>query len=1019
MLRVACRGWSFQAHRVLVLEEVMISVRMLLLGRSLSRLLAVALATLSFGVQADGGKLRVVTDNNYPPYVFPGPDGSPQGYVVDLWKLWEEKTGASVALQAMQWADAQRAILDGRADVIDMIFRTPVREQLYDFSQPYATLPVSIFVDPSINGIVDAGSMQGFAVAVQRGDACIDRLTTLGVTNLVPYASYEAVLAAARDGDIKMFCMDEKPANYYLYLYRDQVKFTRAFTLYEGQFHWAVAKGDAGAFARVQEGMARITPAELEALSKKWLAKPLEFRSYLRIILMVAGIALAVLAVAMLWIRFLRGLVYARTAEIHQKNEALEQAARELVVEKAQLRAIFDSSPDGMALKDRNGVYVDCNAVLARGFGLARAQIIGRSDDQLFEDKDFVATVRKNDAEVLGQGASHRYERRFEAADGTAYELEIVKVPVRLAADGAIDGVLVVAHDLTARRRAESELRIAAAAFESQDGMMITNGRGVIERINSAFTRMSGYPAEEVVGCTPRFLKSDVHDPDFYSAMWGAVARKGYWAGEIVNRHRDGGLFITRLSITAVCDTQGRPLHHVCSYQDISAERQARELAERLKLYDQLTNLPNRSLLEDRITHALANSAERGELGAVMMLDLDLFQKVNDSWGHGVGDRLLTEMVRRMQGVADNGETLGRFSGDSFVLMLENLGHDRQAAAGRAQDLAEAVRQAIAVPMTIEGRRISSTATIGVTLFRGREASPETLLRQAELAMYKGKNMGRNVVRFFEDAMQSELDRRNLLEEELREAIENHQLVLHYQVQVDAEGLPIGAEALIRWIHPVRGLVPPFVFIPLAEETGLIEPIGRWVLATACQQLAQWSYDDLFSRLTLAVNVSPPQFKAASFVQDVFDELERAGVPARTLKLEVTESLAIDDFDASVDKLRQLRARGVRISLDDFGSGNSSLNYLTKLPLSQLKIDKSFVDELPASHRDAMVAQTIIAMGQGLELDVIAEGVETRAQHEYLVAQGCHAFQGYLFGKPLPVDAFEAAVRERASSQVS
>ena len=293
------------------------------------------------------------------------------------------------------------------------------------------------------------------------------------------------------------------------------------------------------------------------------------------------------------------------------------------------------------------------------------------------------------------------------------------------------------------------------------------------------------------------------------------------------------------------------------------------------------------------------------------------------------------------------------------------------------------------------------------------------MLRQAELAMYRGKKLGRNVVRFFEDAMQSELDRRNLLEEELREAIEQRQLVLYYQVQVDADGRPIGAEALIRWLHPVRGLVPPFAFIPLAEETGLIEPIGRWVLATACQQLARWSDDDLFSRLTLAVNVSPPQFKAASFVQDVFDELERTGIPANSLKLEVTESLAIDDFDASVDKLRQLRASGVRISLDDFGTGNSSLNYLTKLPLSQLKIDKSFVDELPASHRDAMVAQTIIAMGRGLELDVIAEGVETRAQYEYLVAQGCHAFQGYLFGKPLPPDVFEAAVRERASSQVS
>lgn len=688
------------------------------------------------------------------------------------------------------------------------------------------------------------------------------------------------------------------------------------------------------------------------------------------------------------------------------------------MLERAQLRAIFESSPDAMALKDRTGVYIDCNAEAEHTLGLPRDQIIGRSDDQLFEDKTFVATIRKNDEDVLLRGMSHRYERQFETRDGTPRESEVVKVPVR-ATSGAIEGILVVVHDITERHRAERERQIAAVAFESQDGMMITDGHGVIERINAAFSRMSGFSATEVIGRTPHFLKSDAHAPAFYKAMWSALRRKGYWAGEMASRHRNGGLILTRLSITAVSDPQGQPLHYVCNFQDVSAEKQARELAEHLKLYDQLTDLPNRSLLEDRITHALANSAELDEFGAVMMLDLDLFQNVNDSRGHAAGDQLLIEVVRRLQAVAGEGETLAHFSGDSFVLMVENLGQDRQLAAGRAQDIAEAIRQAIAEPMLIEGHRIATTVSIGVTLFLGRDTPAEALLRQAELAMYKGKRLGRNVVRFFEDAMQSDLDRRTLLEEELREAIQQHQFALYYQVQVDADGLPIGAEALVRWIHPVRGVVPPAAFIPLAEESGLIEPIGRWALATACQRLADWSRQEALSRLCLAVNVSARQFKSPHFVQEVLEALALAGVPAGKLKLEVTESLAIDDFDASVDKLRQLKASGVRISLDDFGTGNSSLNYLTKLPLAQLKIDKSFVDELPASHRDAMVAQTIIAMGRGLELDVIAEGVETRAQHAYLAAQGCHAFQGYLFGKPLPADAFEAAVLERATSQVS
>lgn len=988
-----------------------------MLGRGLARSCLLAFALWFSGVQAEDAALRVVTDSNYPPYVFPGPDGKPQGYAVDIWKLWEDKTGVPVDFKAMQWAAAQRAVLDGHADVIDMIFRTPVRDQLYDFSQPYALLPVGIYVDSSINGIRDVHAMQGFAVGVQRGDACIDRLSASGIHNLVPFPNYEAILTSARAGDIKMFCMDESPANYYLYLFREHLDFAHAFTLYEGQFHWAVEKGNTGVFEQVQAGMALITSAERAALHKKWFAQPIEFRPYLRIVVWVVGVALGLIGLAALWIRFLRRLVHARTAEIRQKNEALEQSARQLRLEKAQLRAVFESSPDAMVIKNRNGVYIDCNAGAERSLGLPRDQIVGCRDEDLFDDEAFVETIRKNDEEVLVCGVTHRYERQFQTRDGNVHESEVVKVPVR-AADGGIEGVLVVAHDITERRQTERELRIAAVAFESQDGMMITDAAGMIERVNSAFIRMSGYTARELIGRSPGLLKSDAHDPQFYESMLAALWRKGYWSGEVVNRHCNGGLFITRLSITAVSDAEGQKAHYVLNFQDISAEKQARELAEHLKLFDQLTNLPNRALIEDRITHALVNSAERSAPGAVMMLDLDLFQNVNDSWGHGVGDKLLGEVVRRIQAVLGDSETLGRFSGDSFVVLAENLGLDRQAAAGRAQDMAEAIRNAIAEPMLIDELRITSTASIGVTLFHGRDTPPEALLRQAELAMYKSKRLGRNAVRFFEDAMQSELDRRNELEVELRDAIDQDQFALHYQVQVDTQGLPIGAEALIRWIHPERGLVPPSAFIPLAEETGLIEAIGRWALRTACQQLARWSCQDGLRQLCLAVNVSPRQFRSAGFVQDVLKELARAGVGPDKLKLEVTESLAIDDFEASVDKLQQLKTAGVRISLDDFGTGNSSLNYLTKLPLAQLKIDKSFVDELPFSTRDAMVAQTIIAMGRGLELDVIAEGVETAEQHEYLIAQGCSAFQGYLFGKPQPLECFEHAVHERIALQV-
>jgi diguanylate cyclase (GGDEF)-like protein/PAS domain S-box-containing protein len=972
------------------------------------RQLVLVVALLACALHADAKTLHVVTDNNYPPFLYLDTGGRPEGYLVDLWHLWEQKTGVHVDLQPMQWSDALQRMHDGRADVIDMIFRTPAREPIYDFSPPYDAATVGIYVDPSISGIHDVQSMNGFLVGVQRGDACAEQLARQGITNQVFYPSYVAILDAVRSGDIKIFCMDDSPANYYLYLYRDQKKFAKAFTIYSAQFHWAVAKGDKATFDLVEQGMARITPDEREALRSKWFTQPIQFQPYLRTLAFVILGALAALATTLLWIRSLRRAVHARTAEIQQKNVQLEQSARALMVEQAQLRSLVENSPDAMVLKDRNKVYVHCNAGAQALLGLPGDRVIGRTDDELYVDKAFSAFIKKTDEEVLRTGQPRRYETTIAAPEGTMRDLEVIKVPIH-AHGGETAGVLAVTRDITERRRAERELRIAAVAFESQDGMLITDAQGRIERVNAAFTRITGYAALDAIGQSPRLLRSGLHEDGFYEAMWSLLTTAGYWNGEVVNRHRNGDLYTARLSITAVSDAQGRTIHYVGNLQDITAEKRAYALAEHLKLFDHLTDLPNRTLLADRMARAMAGAAQ--EFGAVMMVDLDHFQKLNDSLGHAVGDRLLVEMARRIRSIMGENDTLGRFSGDSFVLLVERLGTDRHAAATRALLTADAIRTTIAEPMILDGHRLTCTGSIGVTLFRDGLDHPEALLCQAELALYKSKRSGRNTVRVFEDEMRSELDDRNWLEKALRDAIRDDRLTLHYQVQVDAQDRPIGAEALLRWFHPERGPITPAAFIPLAEETGLIEPIGRWVLATACQQLAAWARDDATRGLTLAVNISARQFESDNFVDGILAEIQRTGAPADKLKLEVTESLAIGDLQSSIRKLRTLRDNGFSISLDDFGTGNSSLNYLTKLPLTQLKIDKSFVDELPASHRDAMVAQTIIAMGRGLGLDVIAEGVETPAQRDFLVSQGCHSFQGYLFGKPLPVPEFEAQVR--------
>lgn len=955
--------------------------------------------------------VRVVTDNNYPPYVVVNADGQPEGYIVDLWRLWERKTGVQVEFKAMQWAEAQRSMHNGQADVIDLIFRTPVRDQLYDFSQPHATLPVNIYVDTSIHGVRGPQELAGFTVGVQRGDACVDKLASLGITSLAAFENYESILAAARAGEIKMFCMDEAPANYYLYLHRDQLRFSQAFRLYEGQFHWAVNKGDQATFALVNRGMSLITSEERAALQSKWFSQPFEFRPYLRMLLLGLLGVLAALSAAGLWIWLLRRSVRARTAEIRMAN-------RELQAEKARLRTIVDSSPDAIALKDSDGVYLDCNAGAQTRLGLTREQIIGKTDAQIFDDPDLCAAIRERDQQVMRSGMPLQYEETLTTPAGEVRELEVVKVPIA-DAQAQTSGVLLVVRDITERRIAERELRVASVAFQSHDGLMIVGAQDLlIQRVNAAFTRITGLAPEEALGHAPTILQSGLHPPGFYEEMWKVLGQNGHWQGEVVNRHRDGHLYTARLSITTVKDAQGRAIHYIGDLQDISAEKLARQQAEHLKLYDPLTGLPNRSLLEDRMQLALEASAERGEYGAVTMLDLDHFSKINDSLGHGSGDQLLVEIAQRIQPVVREGDTLARFSGDSFVLVTENLGPDLQTAARQAQAQAEAARRLIEAPLTLGGRKLVSTASIGTTLFLGLGTDRDTLLRQAELAMYKSKNGGRNLVRFFEDAMQQEMDQHRWLEDQLREALAQNQFTLYYQLQVDAQGRPTGAEALVRWIHPERGLVSPAEFVPLAEETGLIEAIGHWALATACDRLAAWAQDEALRRLSLAVNVSPRQFNAERFVDEVMAEVRRAAAPIERLKLEVTESLAIDRFDDSIGKLHALRRLGCPISLDDFGTGNSSLNYLTRLPLSQLKIDKSFVDKLLESAPDALVAQTIIAMGHGLGLEVIAEGVETAAQHACLLNMGCRSFQGYLFGRPQPAPIFEQAVRDMQLQQV-
>jgi diguanylate cyclase (GGDEF)-like protein/PAS domain S-box-containing protein len=568
-------------------------------------------------------------------------------------------------------------------------------------------------------------------------------------------------------------------------------------------------------------------------------------------------------------------------------------------------------------------------------------------------------------------------------------------------------------HTLKELRRSHEELRIAATAFESEEGMIVTGTDQAILRVNRAFVSITGYEPEESLGKTPRILQASDLDDAYYQQTWRTVERERFWQGELWNRHKQGRLYPVWQSISAVVAPDGQITHYVVAFSDISQRKEAEEQIRNLAYFDSLTQLPNRRLLIDRLGQSVASATRQHQRGALLFLDLDYFKVLNDTEGHEAGDELLIEMARRLRACARDGDTVARLGGDEFVVLLEDLGSDEAAAAAQAEAMGKGILEAAQQPVALRGREYHGSVSIGISMYDDTHHNVEELLKRADVAMYQAKSSGRNRVCFFDPAMQQSLVERAAMESELRRVVALEQLVLHYQPQFDDHNHILGAEALLRWQHPIRGLIPPADFIPLAEETGLIIPIGNWVLETACRQLRLWQDQELTRELVLAVNVSVKQFHQDDFVEIVQQTVERSGANPHRLKLELTESVIVDDIADTIEKMKALKAFGIGFSMDDFGTGYSSLSYLRRLPLDQLKIDRSFINEVETNTGDAVIVKTIIAMARALGLDVIAEGVEKEAQHLFLNHNDCAAYQGFLFGQPVPVGAFEKMLEGR------
>jgi diguanylate cyclase (GGDEF)-like protein/PAS domain S-box-containing protein len=603
-------------------------------------------------------------------------------------------------------------------------------------------------------------------------------------------------------------------------------------------------------------------------------------------------------------------------------------------------------------------------------------------------------------------------EYRFQRQDGSYVTVRDQGVFKR-DADGMVLNVIGAIVDVTADRQAEAERRAAEARNrlmaslldKAHDAISVTGTDMRITYWNRGAERLFGWTAAEAIGKTKDQLLT-LGKEDLEQA-YRQVLRKGEWRGEIAKRRKDGREVAVESHLTLVRDDDGQPQSVLAIDTDITQRKQDEQAILSLAFFDPLTRLPNRRLLLDRLRHAVAVTKRDGHGGAVLFIDLDNFKTLNDTLGHDKGDQLLQQVARRLEARVSRGsDTVARHGGDEFVIVLEYLSKDPEEAAAQAELVAEKLLGAFHEPFQLDGHQHHASPSVGVALFDRGMKDIDELLKRADLAMYQAKAAGRNTIRFFDLHMQTVINARVELEADLRRSLLSHGFTLNYQRQTDSNGEPVGAEALLRWQRPSNQQVSPSVFIPLAEETGLILQLGEWVLEAACRQLVAWSRRPETAHLTMAINVSARQFRQPGFVDQVLRVIERTGADPRLIKLELTESLLVANVENTIDTMRVLKENGIGFALDDFGTGYSSLAYLKRLPLDQLKIDQSFVRDVLTDPNDAAIARTILGLGHSLGLEVIAEGVETAEQRNFLAMHGCRAFQGYLFGRPVSAEQF-------------
>jgi diguanylate cyclase (GGDEF)-like protein/PAS domain S-box-containing protein len=889
---------------------------------------------------------------------------------------------------------------------------------------------------------------------VKAGDACAEKLEADGITTLQPYPNYEALVRGAAAGQVKVFCLDEPAANYLLYRDRLEHEFHKAFTLYSGELHRAVHKGDSRTLALLQQGFSEITPDELDTLQNKWMGKrlPDALSRTLTYVLWAAVIIILLLGVLSL---VLRHLVRQRTAQLRSAFNRLERLTRIYAALNQCNQAIVRCSNEtelfpqvcrdavkfgGMRMAwigmlDQDSQMVMMVAAYGSGVEYLEGIEISASADtsigrgptgtairenrpvwcQDFQHDPITAPWHERGASVgWGASASLPLHRNgvavgaftLYAGEANAFDEAVRNLLVEMEMDisFAMDNYVRIAESKRAAEALQlSEQHFRAYFDRAMVGMASTSpGKEWLE-VNDALCEMLGYTRDELMGMT----WADLTHPD--DLVTNLVQFDRILSGEIneysiENRfvRKDGTIVYVRRSPRAVRKDDGNLDYIVAWVDDITQRKRDEQQIQQLAHFDLLTGLPNRALFTDRISHAINMAQRSNSQLVVMFLDLDHFKNVNDNLGHRIGDALLVEIANRLKSAIREEDTVSRLGGDEFILLFPNT--DADGAAHVAEKLLERISRLC----RIEQHELVVTPSIGIAMYPEDGRDFESLSQCADVAMYRAKHDGRNNYKFFTAEMQVHSARILQLENALRSALLRDELSLHYQPQVSLEsGRIIGAEALLRWKHPDLGHVSPAEFIPIAESSGQILQIGEWVLSNAARQMKSWMEGGM-APMIIGVNLSAVQFRHPNLPEMVTKILDSVQLPAQYLELELTEGVAMDDPLAAITMMDNLHARGVRMSIDDFGTGYSSLSYLKRFKVYKLKIDKSFVRDITDDPEDKAIVNAIISLADSLGLKTIAEGVETEGQLAFLREQGCDEVQGYYYSQPLSADEFEA-----------